>query len=106
MNTGIARPLLAAILLATSITAACARDRTRPQETQPESPTRACSQCGIIEAISPRLISAGANGYYTYDLFVRMEKTGLLRIVPSPTVGPMEIGDRVQVMGGVAQPFL
>lgn len=96
-------------LAASSLLALGATPADKPQaETASEpvqEPKRPCSRCGIIEAISQRIVPGGINGFYAYDLFVRMEKTELLKIVPVTTVGAMKVGDRVQVLGGVAQPY-
>jgi hypothetical protein len=66
---------------------------------------RSCYRCGTIEAIMQRIVPAGINGYYVYDIHVRMDKTGLLRVVPAPQRGTLDVGDRVSIMGGVVQPI-
>jgi hypothetical protein len=71
-----------------------------------EKRERPCYQCGTIEAVMPRIQSFGFNGFYTYDLLIKMDKTGLTRRVPVATVGAMDVGDRVQVMGGTVTPVL
>jgi hypothetical protein len=91
------RRLFAAVALA----ALCAIPPAAAVEQQGK---RTCYRCGTIEAITPRLVPAGINAYYVYDIHVRMEKTGLLHVVPVPMRGAMDVGDRVSVMGGVVQP--
>jgi hypothetical protein len=49
-------------------------------------------------------VPAGVNGYYTYNVHVRMDDTKLLRVVPSALRGTLDVGDRVQIVGGVIQP--
>lgn len=64
-----------------------------------------CARCGTIEAISQRILPAGINGYFTYDIHVRMDQTNLLRVVPAATRGSLDVGDRVQLLGGVIRPL-
>lgn len=71
-----------------------------------EKQARACYQCGTIEAVLPRITAIGPNGFYTYDLLIKMEETGLTRRIPVATVGAMDVGDRVSVMGGTVVPVL
>lgn len=70
----------------------------------PSADEKSCYRCGTIEAITQRILPAGINGYYVYDIHVRMEKTGLLKVVPVPMRGSLDVGDRVSIMGGVVQP--
>lgn len=65
-----------------------------------------CHQCGTIEAVMPSIASVGHNGFYTYDLIIKMDETGLKRRVRVGTMGAMDVGDRVQVMGGTVTPVL
>lgn len=71
-----------------------------------EKAERRCYQCGTIEAVMPRIQSFGINGFYTYDLIVKMDETGLRRRVPVATMGAMDVGDRVSLMGGTVVPVL
>lgn len=71
-----------------------------------EKTNKPCKQCGVIEAVVPRVVSSGPNGFFTYALVIRMDQTGLRRNITVSTVGPMNVGDRVRVMGGTVQPLM
>jgi hypothetical protein len=96
---GIAGRLFAALSLAALCAAPLAGYAADKQRDE-----RGCYRCGTIEAITQRIVPAGVNGYFVYDIHVRMEKTGLLHVVPAPQRGTLDVGDRVSVMGGVVQP--
>jgi len=68
--------------------------------------SKPCRHCGVIEAILPQIVSSGPNGFYSYVLVIRMDETGLRRNIGVNTVGPMNVGDRVNVMGGTVQPLM
>ena len=74
----------------------------------PNSSTQSCDQCGVIVAIVQRVIDTGSpyvsDGYFVYDLHIRMEKTGLLRTVTVGTEGALVEGQRVKVSGGTVEP--
>jgi len=77
---------------------ACAKDAVKEDST-----TRACAQCDTIQAIVPRPIDVSGNGYFVYELFVNMDKTGVTHVV---TVGTMQTGDRVKIIGGTVEPLV
>lgn len=97
--------LMAAPCMATAATPA-GQDPSMPDKAAgpAQEDKHSCHQCGTIEAITQRILPAGINGYYTYNVHVRMDKTQLLRVVPATMRGTLDVGDRVQVMGGVIQP--
>jgi hypothetical protein len=92
--------LVAALALVAFIASAALSARTN-------SPQR-CDQCGVIVAIVPSVLDTGSpyvsDGYFVYDLFIRMEKTGLLRRVKTGTQGALFEGQRVKVWGGTVEP--
>lgn len=80
---------------------ACAKDAVKEDST-----TRACAQCDTIQAIVPRPIDLSGKGYFVYELFVNMDKTGVTHVVTVGTTGAMQTCDRVKIIGGTVEPIV
>jgi hypothetical protein len=95
--------LVLAVLLATPALGACATATAKP-DSAPKTEAAAksdasakCDDCGTIEAIVQRPVGIGANGYFVYDIHVRLDKNGLLKTITQPTQGALDKGERVHV---------
>jgi hypothetical protein len=96
LNTNVPAFLLGVLLAGAMASSAEAKEKRE----------RSCYQCGTIEAVIPRIVPVGHNGFFAYDLIIKMDETGLTRRVPVGTVGAMDVGDRVSLMGGTVTPVL
>lgn len=93
-----------ALLAACPAIAADAPPPVKADRSQPSAADGKCDDCGIIEAIVQRPIGIGANGYFVYDIHIRMDKTKLMRKVTMPTDAALDKGQHVHLNGGNVVP--
>lgn len=58
-------------------------------------PEKKCQQCGVVQGVIP---TGGA-----HQLLIKMDDTGLTRTIAVAGDTTLDVGDRVQVLGGTAR---